>query len=168
MSGWPLVKLAERSTHQGTWQPKDGNKQSQRPSAISQGSIGSVLTHLGRSLTMASASSVKKPKNLKPGFCPNPAKITPSGPTILGVATQPRQLTVEALSVIHRGSVQSVLGAAAPPFAAYPASTGRYPPVMGLDDHWSSWPSGAHIKGRGNLRMAMHRLRDLKPSLKGP
>ena len=70
-SRWPLVKLASWSTHQGVWRPKDGNTQWQRPSAIYQGSIQSVLTHLGHSLSKASASFVKNPKNLKPGFCQN-------------------------------------------------------------------------------------------------
>ena len=72
-SRWPPAKLASWSTHQGALQHKDGNTHSQRPSAICQRSMQSVLTHLGRSSSMGSASSAQKPKNPKPGFCQNQA-----------------------------------------------------------------------------------------------
>ena len=36
-SRWPRVKLATRSTHQGVWQPKDGNAQSRDPQPSARG-----------------------------------------------------------------------------------------------------------------------------------
>ena len=102
------------------------------------GSIQSLLTHLGRSLTMASASSAKKPMNLKPGIRQNPAKIPPSGPTMVGVVTQPRPLTVAALSVIHsypQGVHAKCFGGCCTAFYRLPCLHGPIPSRDG-----SGWP----------------------------
>ena len=69
----PHSKRASPSVQQEVQQRRDGNTVLQLPSDINSGSMESILSHLGPSLSMACASSVQKPKNLKPGFCQNRA-----------------------------------------------------------------------------------------------